>query len=49
MNSTGGKEMLTWISENIATIIICMVLIAVVTAVIASMVRSKKKENYVEI
>lgn len=43
MNSTGGKEMLTWISENIATIIICMVLIAVVTAVIASMVRSKKK------
>lgn len=35
--------MLTWISENIATIIICAVLIAVVAAVIGKMVRDKKK------
>lgn len=35
--------MLTWISENIATIIICAVLFATVAAVIISMVRGKKK------
>lgn len=35
--------MLTWISENIATIIICAVLFATVAAVIIGMVRGKKK------
>lgn len=35
--------MLTWISENIANIIICAVLIAVVAAIIVSMIRNKKK------
>lgn len=35
--------MLTWISENIATIIICVLLLAVVAAVIGKMVRDKKK------
>lgn len=35
--------MLTWISENIATIIICAVLFATVAAVIISMVHGKKK------
>lgn len=35
--------MLTWIMENMATIIISAVLIFVVAAVIASMVRSKRK------
>lgn len=35
--------MFTWISENIATIITCMILIAVVAAIIVNMVRGKKK------
>lgn len=35
--------MLTWISENIATIIICMILLAIIAAVIGKMVRDKKK------
>ena len=35
--------MLAWILENAATIIICAVLIAVVAAIIFSMVRNKKK------
>ena len=35
--------MFTWIFENYATIIICAVLIAVVAAIIVSMVRNKKK------
>ena len=35
--------MFAWIFENIATIIICIVLFAVVTAIIVSMVRGKKK------
>ncbi len=35
--------MLAWISENIATIVICIVLIAAVTAIIVGMVRDKKK------
>lgn len=35
--------MLAWILENIATIIICAVLIAVVAAIIVSMIRNKKK------
>lgn len=34
-----------WISENIATIIICAVLIAVVAAIIAGMIRNKKRGN----
>ena len=34
--------MLTWITSNIGTIIICAVLIAVVTAIIVSMVRKKR-------
>ena len=35
--------MLAWISGNIATILICAALIAVVAAVIAGMVRDRKK------
>ena len=35
--------MLTWIMENMATIIISAVLIIMVAAVIASMVRSKRR------
>lgn len=35
--------MLTWIMENMATIIISAVLIIMVAAVIASMVRGKRK------
>lgn len=35
--------MLTWIMENMATIIISAVLIIIVAAVIASMVRSKRR------
>ena len=38
--------MLTWISGNIATIVICIVLVTVVAAVIVCMVRNKKKGNY---
>lgn len=34
--------MITWLSENIATIIICAVLIAVVAAIIVSMVKNRK-------
>ncbi len=35
--------MLTWISENIATILICIVLLAIVAAIIVRIVRDKKK------
>lgn len=35
--------MFAWISENLATIIICVFLVAVVTAIIISMFRNKKK------
>ena len=35
--------MLTWISENIATILICAALIAIVAAIIGSMLRNKKQ------
>ncbi len=35
--------MLAWLSENVATIIICAVLIALVTAIIVSMVKNRKK------
>lgn len=35
--------MLTWFSENIATIIICAALVAVVAAIITGMIRDKKK------
>lgn len=35
--------MLAWLKDNIATIIICAALIAVIAAIIVSMVRNKKK------
>ena len=35
--------MIAWLTENIATIIICAVLIAVVSAIIVSMIKNKKK------
>ena len=38
--------MLTWISDNIATIIISALLIVIVTAVIIGIVRDKKKGKY---
>lgn len=35
--------MLAWLTENMATIIICALLFAVVTAIIVSIVKNKKK------
>ena len=35
--------MLTWIVDHIATIIICIVLVLIVTAIIVSLIRNKKK------
>ena len=35
--------MFAWLSQNIATIIICAVLIAIVAAILVSMVKNKKK------
>ena len=35
--------MFAWLTENIGTIIICAVLFTVVTAIIVSMVKNKKK------
>ena len=35
--------MLAWLTENIATIIICAVLIAVVSVIIVNMIKNKKK------
>ena len=35
--------MLTWICKNIGVIIVCAVLIAIVAAIIMSMIRNKKK------
>ncbi len=35
--------MLTWLMENMATIIISMVLVLVVAAILVSMVRGKRK------
>ena len=35
--------MLAWISANIATVIICAVLVIIVAAIIIGMVRDKKK------
>lgn len=35
--------MLAYLAENIATIIICAVLIAAVTAIIVGMIRNRKK------
>lgn len=35
--------MLAWLLENIATVIICAVLILIVTAIIISMIKNKKK------
>lgn len=35
--------MFTWISNNIGTIIICAVLIAIVTTIIVSIIKKKKQ------
>lgn len=35
--------MLAWISENIGTILICAALLAVVAAIVAGLVRDRKK------
>jgi cell division protein FtsW (lipid II flippase) len=35
-------NMLSWLSENIGTIIVCLVLIAIVALVVRSMIRKKK-------
>lgn len=37
--------MLTWVSENIATIVICVVLLSIVAAIITGIVRDKKKRQ----
>ena len=35
--------MLNWIAENLATVLICLALAGAVTAIVASMVRKKKR------
>lgn len=35
--------MLAWLAENLATVIICEVLIAVVTGILTYLIRNKKK------
>ena len=35
--------MLAWISENMATIVICAILLGIVAAIIAGLVRNRKK------
>lgn len=35
--------MLAWISENIATIIVCAVLVAIVALIIVRLIRNKKQ------
>lgn len=35
--------MMTWLVNNISTIIICIVLIGVITAIVAYMVRNKRQ------
>ena len=35
--------MLSWISENIATIVLCAALIAVVAAIVANLIKNQKK------
>lgn len=42
----GGIQMFAWISENIATIMISVILIAVVAAIITTMIRNKKKGKF---
>ena len=37
--------MWNWITDNIGTILICLVLIAIVTAIIISMVKKKRAAN----
>ncbi len=39
----GAFSMIAWISQNIATIIVCIVLIAVVAAIIVNLVKNKKQ------
>lgn len=34
--------MWNWLTENIGTIVVCIVLVAIVTAIIVNMVRKKK-------
>lgn len=38
--------MLAWIMDNLATIIVCAILIAIVAAIVISMVRNKKKGKF---
>ena len=35
--------MLAWLSENIATIVICAILVVMVVAIVAGLIRDKKK------
>lgn len=39
----GTDIMISWISQNLATIIICLVLALIVTLIIVGLVRDKKK------
>lgn len=39
----GGNTMLSWLSENVATIVVTAVLLALLTTAIVIMVRNKKK------
>lgn len=39
----GGSNMLTWLSENLATIVITAMLLAVLTGIVVCLVRNKKQ------
>ena len=43
MSAAGVGIMFTWIADNIVTIAICAVLVAIVAAIIVSLIRDKKK------
>lgn len=45
VDSWGDLPLLEWISENIADIVVCALLLAAVIFAVASMVRDKKKGN----
>lgn len=39
----GGAYMLDWLSQNLATILICLVLLLIIAAIVFYLVRNKKK------
>ena len=41
--NAGEENMLAWITANLATILVCFVLLVIVTLVIAHLIRNKKR------